>query len=620
MLDANERVLNGRFAWAIAFALLAPSITARSQDAARALPLSHRRTTGSSATSRSTTACGWRTWHTDQARDGKYPTIMQYDPYVAAGSGPNAGWLDKGYAYVGVSVRGSGCSQGTFSFLDGESHGADGAEVVNWIARQSWSNQVVGLWGSSYPAHTAYYVAAKQPPALKAMVTSSITANVYEDALYPGGMFNIGFTSRWFLLYQPALSTNGMNARIGWGDTECQANANAHPQRDYVQEMTQHPYDDAFWKLRATETYVGRVRVPTIVGMGWQDFQTQITGGITLFHHLNVPKRLYLLPGGHGVVLRQKVFQEDQVRWFDRWLKGIDNGVEREQPVTVFWEVSRKGGNALGGGVSTPNWITTYSAWPPPEARWQPFYLTGDAELTTNKPTSTEQTAPRTYTYPTGTELIGSNAQFSLPVQPEGVLVYRSAPMTEDLTILGAPQFTFHVSIQSDDADFVVDLHDLYPNGDVQYLQRGLLRASMRAIDNTRTRPDAIRHRFDKREPLVPGRVYEIKMSLPPLGAVIRRGHRLELTILAPSPITQPDWGFLPAGAAGTKHRLSLGDAAISAQCSRHTRRQRPGTGAGMRGARLSALSSGQHNRSDDVYREAENHSLRTSSNRLTVG
>jgi predicted acyl esterase len=123
--------------------------------------------------------------------------------------------------------------------------------------------------------------------------------------------------------------------------------------------------------------------------------------------------------------------------------------------------------------------------------------------------------------------------------------------MTEDLTILGAPQLTFYVSIEHDDADFVVDLHDLYPNGDVQYLQRGMLRASMRAIDPVRSRPDAIRHKFDKRDPLTPGKVYEIKMSLPPIGAVIRQGHRLEVTIMAPSPIAQPDWGFLPVGQAG---------------------------------------------------------------------
>ncbi|MEO7962737.1 MAG: CocE/NonD family hydrolase C-terminal non-catalytic domain-containing protein, partial [Gemmatimonadaceae bacterium] len=152
---------------------------------------------------------------------------------------------------------------------------------------------------------------------------------------------------------------------------------------------------------------------------------------------------------------------------------------------------------------------------------------------------------------PTGTELIGSNQQFALPVEPEGVLVYRSAPMTADLTMLGAPQMTFYVSIQHDDADFVVDLHDLYPNGDVQYLQRGLLRASMRALDPARSRSDAIRHQFNKRDPLLPGKVYEIKMSLPPIGAVIREGHRLEVTIMAPSPIAQPDWGFAPGGQPG---------------------------------------------------------------------
>jgi putative CocE/NonD family hydrolase len=535
-----------RFTWALALATLTPWLAAGSQNAAQQSP--YHRDFGYIPLSDGV-RIAYVAYRPSQ--EGKYPTIMQYDPYVAAGSGPNPGWLDRGYAYIGVSVRGTGCSQGAFSFLNGESHGADGAEIISWIARQSWSNGAVGLWGSSYPAHTAYYVAAKHPPALKAMVTSSITANVYEDALYPGGMFNIGFTSRWFTLYQPALSTVGMTSRIGWGDKECEANAKAHPATDYIKEVQQHRYDDAYWKLRATETYVDRVQVPTIVGMGWQDFQTQITGGITLFHHLKVPKRLYVLPGGHGVVLGQKVFQDDQVRWFDRWLKGTENGVEKEQPVTVFWEVSRKGGTALGGGVSTPNWITTHSAWPVPEAKMQPFYLTGDAQLVTEKPSSGEQAAPRTYTYPTGTELIGTNAQFSVPVEPEGVLVYRSAPMSTDMTILGAPQLTFYVSIQHEDADFVVDLHDLYPNGDVLYLQRGLLRASMRAIDPKRSRPDAIRHLFAKSDPLVPGKIYEIKMSLPPIGAVIREGHRLEVTIMAPSPIAQPDWGFLPAGQPG---------------------------------------------------------------------
>jgi hypothetical protein len=245
--------------------------------------------------------------------------------------------------------------------------------------------------------------------------------------------------------------------------------------------------------------------------------------------------------------------------------------------------VSRKGGDDFRGGALMPNWVTTHSAWPPPEMRMQPFYLAGDAQLTESKPTSAEQTAPRSYTYPTGTELIGNNAQFSIPVEPEGVLVYRSAPMTDDLTILGAPQLTFYVSLEHEDADFVIDLHDLYPNGDIQYLQRGLMRASMRAIDATRTRADAIRQRYAARDPLTPGKVYEIKMSLPPVGAVIRQGHRLEVTIMAPSPITQPDWGFQPAGQPGrnTVHHSAAQPSVINIPVIPGAKAQGPAPGCG---------------------------------------
>ncbi|MEZ4455224.1 MAG: CocE/NonD family hydrolase C-terminal non-catalytic domain-containing protein [Gemmatimonadales bacterium] len=322
-----------------------------------------------------------------------------------------------------------------------------------------------------------------------------------------------------------------------------------------------------------------------------------------------MPKRLYLLPGGHGVVLGQKVFQQDQVRWFDRWLKGANSGVDREQPVTVFWEMSRQGGTALGGGESKPNWITTYDAWPPAEARSQAFYLTGDARLSSVKPSGVEETAPRSYTYPTGTELIGSNAQFSLPVEPEGVLVYRSPPMTEDLTILGAPQLTFFVSLDHEDADFAVDLHDLYPNGDVQCLQHDLLRASMRAIDLTEA-ADAIRHRFD---PLgAPGARPSVRD--PDVAATGRRGDP------AGSPARGDDHGPVtdrPAGLglsahrpAGPEHRLPLGGPALGAHGARDSWCPGAGPGSGVRQPGLSALPGGEHRRPTHVHRETEDRAL----------
>lgn len=155
------------------------------------------------------------------------------------------------------------------------------------------------------------------------------------------------------------------------------------------------------------------------------------------------------------------------------------------------------------------------------------------------------------YTFPTGVELVGDNTQFALPPNPYGSLTWTSAPVDRDLTILGRVQVKFYAASQNVDTDFEVALHDVYPNGAVQYLQRGFLRASLRAVDQGDSTPDHIAHTYGKTEYLVPGNIYEMQLSLPPLGAVLRKGHRLQLVILAPSPIPQPDWGLLPVSMAG---------------------------------------------------------------------
>jgi uncharacterized protein len=147
--------------------------------------------------------------------------------------------------------------------------------------------------------------------------------------------------------------------------------------------------------------------------------------------------------------------------------------------------------------------------------------------------------------------LIGDNAQFSIPPRPDGRLAWTSEALPQDLTILGSTQVHLFVSSENVDTDFVVTLHDIYPNGDVQYLQRGVLRASMREVDEARSTPEYVYHPYDKPEPLTPGQIYEIRLSLPPLGAVLRKGHKLQVTITSPSAIPQPDWGLQPLNLPG---------------------------------------------------------------------
>lgn len=97
----------------------------------------------------------------------------------------------------------------------------------------------------------------------------------------------------------------------------------------------------------------------------------------------------------------------------------------------------------------------------------------------------------------------------------------------------------------------MVAMHDVSPAGDTLYLQRGFLRASMRAIDPARSTPHRLFYPFTNPQEVVPGQRYEIKVGLPPLGHVLRRGHSMELVIMSPAATPTPDWGLMPIDLPG---------------------------------------------------------------------
>jgi predicted acyl esterase len=123
--------------------------------------------------------------------------------------------------------------------------------------------------------------------------------------------------------------------------------------------------------------------------------------------------------------------------------------------------------------------------------------------------------------------------------------------MEDDLGLLGAPQISFQVTSEQKDTDFMVAMHDISPAGDTLYLQRGFLRASMRALDAARSTPHRLFYAFTNPQQVVPGQRYEIKIGLPPLGHVFRRGHVIELVIMSPGATPTPDWGLMPVDLPG---------------------------------------------------------------------
>jgi hypothetical protein len=384
------------------------------------------------------------------AREGRFPVVLRYDAYDTGGMAVSSwvsDFVSHGYAVVGANVRGSGCSAGsTFSVLQPQ-EAPDGAGLIEWIGVQPWSNGRVGMFGNSYPGHTQIVVGAERPRFLKALAAGGLTADLYTDAFRPGGIFNVSFAAFWGLKAQPWAARNGAEARIKWGDSECREIRARQPANRVFYEVRDHPLRDEYWKARATESRAHLVQTPTLIIQGWQDQQTAM-GGPRLFQRLGGPKKMILTNGGHGAY-NMAISRAQILRWMDRWLKDEPNGVDREPPVTVWFETR------VVDDQPKPGWVAGFSDWPVPEVQWSELYLTADGRLHRERPTK-EGSGNRSYIFPVGTELVGDNQVFANPPAPLGSLTYRTGALEEDTTVLGSAQLTFYCSAEQRDTDFMV--------------------------------------------------------------------------------------------------------------------------------------------------------------------
>lgn len=498
-------------------------------------------------------------------KTGHYPTVFLYDPYTASASPFSLAkpYLEAGYGFVGANFPATGCSEGVIeSWVDGFDHkvGLYGAEVVEWIAKQSWSNGNVGMIGNSSSGTLQFWVAAEQPPHLKAIVASGVEDG-YEDCFCLGGMLQLQTAAGWSLGAEFVSQASGAEDRIRAGDTECAVIRGSNRQvikRSFFDEVRKHPLKDEWWDSAylARHEVAGKVTVPTMLIAAWQDtYGGAARESARVFTQLlpNVEhKKLVLMNGDHligqpGTEAYRQV-DDERMKFLDRWVKGVPTGVEQDPSVTVYWEVSEPDGDPKN---SVAGWVTRHKTWPETSVERATYYLTADARISPLKPSAEPNEGSRAYLYPTGTELHGNNLQFAIQPYKDGVLNYRTAAATSDMVLLGNPEVTLFLSIDNgDDADLQLTLKDVDPDGNVLFLQSGLLRASLRAVDETRTYADEVVHQCRRFEKLIPGNIYEIRMSLlAPIAHVVRQGHSLELTIGAPNPIPLRNIGSIPAGA-----------------------------------------------------------------------
>ena len=492
---------------------------------------------------------------------GPWPVLLQYDGY-AAGTNPYENGQDlfgprmraKGYAILGVNVRGSGCSTGTFDVFEHQ-WALDGYEVVEWAAAQPWSNGSVGMFGVSMPAIMSLYVAALDPPHLAAIAPAAALTDLYRDVAYPGGIFNATFPAAWTALQKgTGYQDTALVVAEDDGDARCLGYTAGHaaPDRVTAVQAAQHPYDDAFW-ARSLGDRIADIDVPVLSQAAWQD--EQVSGRIaSALPALDPATSFHVLTNGnHGVSVVAPAFADLQEDFFDHYVGGVANGFATTTPHVQVW-------HELQAPAYEPRWVTAHATWPAPTVT--PFYLAAGGRLVTSAPSAA---GTASYPYPAPAPLAASLGS-DTPVEtatyesPGAGVAFTTDPFTSDVEVFGSASADLFLSSTAADTDLQVTLSEIRADGRETFVQRGWLRASHRALTSRSTallphHP----HTAAAVAPLAPGTPALTRAELFPVGHVFRAGSRLRLSVEAP--LSATGWRalqFLAHPAVNTVHTGGL--------------------------------------------------------------
>jgi putative CocE/NonD family hydrolase len=458
--------------------------------------------------------------------DGPWPALLEALPYrkddlTASYREEYHRLADEfGYAVCRLDVRGTGSSEGMpIDEYTPQEH-EDIELVIAWLAGREWSNGRVGMYGTSWSGFNSLQVAMRRPPALKAICSVFASDDRYaDDVHYFGGALKQLDLVDW-PTYMEASNVLPPDPRVfgeGWREEWRRRFEEYEP---WTLNWLQHQTYDDYWKHGSLREDYGAIEAATMLVTGWADGYTNIA--LRGFTALRCPKRLLAGPWAHASTETSRPgpnidLVPETARWWDRWLKGIDNGVDRDPPIVVF--VRRPTPPAHDLPVLRGEWRFE-PGWPLDRSRDRSLEL---ATASANRPREG----------PDRLEIrgdVGWTAWIScaggLPWgQPQDQrpdeafsLVYDWDPLDDELEILGHPRVHVRLSSSSPVASLSAKLCDVHPDGTSQLVTRGLLNLTHR---ESRESP----------APLVPDRPVEVTVELEVTSWVFEPGHRIRLDL-----------------------------------------------------------------------------------------
>ena len=488
------------------------------------------------------------------------PDGLQYENHESVDSSV---WVPNGYVCIRVDARGVGHSPGLqapFSVQQAE----DYYDAIEWAGTQPWSNGNVGLWGMSYLAITQHTVASLQPPHLKAMIALGTDSDLYNEALYGGGLYGEGFWT-WWRKAMAGHNFCGERRETGW-----------------LAQMLATPFDDpAAYGARGSifmRPEIGKATAPVwIVGPQTGVVIHQLGSSETFIRSTGAQARKFDFVDAWFPHSYQQSTIAEHLRFFDHWLKGEDNGAMDGAPVRVQVRTGNGG-----------HYLLEEAEWPLPRTTYRRWYLdaapsdwNGDGRrsdflrISENVP-SAEASARydahldigRPSMSPAG--YVGGTPRWSTGVS------FVSDPVPEDMVLAGYMKAGLWVSSTSRDMDVfmslrVLDEHDrevryesLVPPIDptsIHPVGHGLLKVSHRAVDEARSTQywPVHTHAEADHQPLEDGEIVPIEVGLYPSSALIRKGSRLRLDVQPYSPAGLPSRAYDESYHVGASNTVYTG-------------------------------------------------------------
>ena len=436
-------------------------------------------------------------------------------------------WVPRGYAALRIDTRGTGQSPGrTDPFSPSEAR--DFYDAIEWAARQRWCNGRVGASGVSYFAMTQWLVASLKPPSLAAMIPWEGAADMYRDFAYHGGIFSFGFVVNWY--------HNHMAHHLLGAPQASSPDAFATP---WVWEYMRHSLDSDWYHGR--RPIWENIDCPLYSVGNWSGMALHLRGNTEGYMRAaSRNKKLRIHAGTHYHAFYTKDGRNDQLRFLDHWLKGLDTGIMDEPPVKLL---VRKGGHG------NYQWRTE-NEWPLARTRWTKFYLRpgaprkGEVEgtLVADVPRRTGAVA---YSASGMTKAGVATASWTSTALagslPRMGVSFETAPLREPMEVTGPVVLVLWAASSTKDLDVFATIRNIGPDGKDVFeigqqgqpvpVTKGWLRASHRALDEKLSLPYRPYHSHERRQWLQRGEAVRLDIEIWPTCMVFGKGHRIRLDI-----------------------------------------------------------------------------------------